>query len=79
MNKALLISAALAGLAVTGALQGVAAAPLALPDSPMIFSPNGHSRAFEEIYYFHGRNYPYGYNNRYYTHRAYRNGHWHYY
>jgi hypothetical protein len=33
----------------------------------------------EEIYYYHGRYYPYHYNHRYYAHRVHGHGHWHYY
>ena len=77
MRKGLLMSVGLAGVAAASVLLGAVAAPFAFVESPMILSTN--SRSFEEIYYYHGRHYPYRYNSRYYAHRVYRNGHWHYY
>jgi hypothetical protein len=77
MRKGFLISVGLAGLASAFVLHGAVAAPFSLVKSPMTVSLSG--RSFEEIYYYHGRYYPYRYNSRYYAHRVYRNGHWHYY
>jgi len=77
MRKSLLISVALAGLAITGVLQGAVAAPFALPEPALIVSANGG--LFKQIYYYQGRHYPYRYNSRYYAHRVYRHGRWHYY
>jgi len=67
----------LAGLVAASVAQGAVAAPIARAEAPSIVSPNG--RSFEEIYYYHGRYYPYRYNNSYYAHRVYRHGHWRYY
>jgi hypothetical protein len=77
MRKSLLISGALAVLAAAFVLRAAAAAPFVDVESSMIMSPGG--RSVEEIYYYNGRYYPYGYNNRYYAHRIYRQGHWRYY
>jgi hypothetical protein len=77
MRKGLLISLGLAGLTAASVLQGATAAPLALARASVIASSNG--QLFEEIYYYHGRHYPYRYNSRYYAHRVYQNGHWGYY
>jgi hypothetical protein len=69
MRKGLLFSVGLAALEVAVVLQGAVAAPFAVVEGPMILSTN--SRSLEEIYYYHGRYYPYRYNSRYYAHRAY--------
>ncbi len=37
------------------------------------------SSLIENVYYYHGRYYPYHYGRGYYGHRYYRYGRWHYY
>ena len=75
MRKELLTSMGLAGLMGVSVVQGADAAPMAPAVLPMA-APSGGS--LERVYYYHGRYYPYRYNNRY-AHRVYRHGRWHYY
>jgi hypothetical protein len=75
MRKGLLTSMGLAGVLAASLAQGTPAAPIVF-DDPAIAT---HSRSLEQVYYYHGRYYPYYYNHRYYAHRVYRHGHWHYY
>lgn len=37
------------------------------------------SGVIENVYYYHHHHYPYRYHGKYYSHRSYRHGHWHYY
>jgi hypothetical protein len=76
MRKALLISMGLAVLVGVSVMRGAVAAPIAPAVLPMA-ALSGSSP--EQVYYYHGRHYPYRYNNRYYAHRVYRHGRWHYY
>jgi hypothetical protein len=76
MRKDLLTSMGLTGLVAFSVVQGAGAAPIAPAVLPMA-APSGGS--LEQIYYYHGRHYPYHYNHRYYAHRVYRHGRWHYY
>ena len=75
MPKSLLTSMSLIVLLAPSLVQGTVAAPIVSPSTPMALS----RPSFEQVYYYHGRHYPYRYNNRYYAHRVYRHGHWHYY
>ena len=75
MIRVLLTAMGFAALVVAASVpQGAIAAPIA----PGLIAP--HEGSFEQVYYYYqGRHYAYHYNDRYYTHRAYRHGHWHYY
>ena len=74
MRNRLLISMTLTGLAVLF-LQPTVAAPLAASAIPIAVQ----RPSLEQVYYSHGRYYPYHHNNRYYAHRVYHGGHWRYY
>lgn len=51
----------------------------AAPMVGAVVQPDGHNRAVNEIYYYHGRNYPYYSNHHYYRHRHWYGGRWRYY
>ncbi len=76
MRKDLWIAMGLAGLLAASLVQGSVAAPIVWHATPMTAV---HGGLLNQVYYYHGRHYPYRYNGRYYAHRAYRHGHWHYY
>jgi len=65
----------LTGLLAVSLFQTTVAAPIVRSITPI--SLDGPFAW--EVYYYHGRHYPYHYNHRYYAHRDYRHGHWHYY
>jgi hypothetical protein len=75
-----------AGLLSVVASREAAAAPVTTAVSQAL--PAFNSGLLSEVYYYHGRYYPYRYGGHYYpyrygghyyNHRAYRNGHWRYY
>jgi hypothetical protein len=76
MRKRPLVLLSLAGLFEVLTVQATVAAPIA---PPAVLAVAPHGRPLEQVYYYHGRNYPYHYNNRYYAHQVYRHNHWHYY
>jgi|HubBroStandDraft_6_1064221.scaffolds.fasta_scaffold473898_2 hypothetical protein len=65
----------LTGLLAVSFFQTTVAAPVVRSITPIALD----GPLFKEVYYYHGRHYPYHYNYRYYAHRVYRHGHWHYY
>ena len=71
MLKGLLTAMVLAGPLAASLGQGAVAAPIAPPLTPTIALDG---RSIEQVYYYHGRYYPYRYHGRYYAHRAYRHG-----
>jgi len=44
-----------------------------------VVAPASQDAAVTEVYYYHGRYYPYYNNHRYYRHRYWRGHRWHYY
>lgn len=66
-----------AGLLSAAAPREAAAAPVTTAVSPAL--PAFGSGLLSEVYYYHGRYYPYRYRGHYYHHRVYRHGHWRYY
>jgi hypothetical protein len=76
MRKELFTTIGLAGLLAALLVEETAAAQIEPPAPPTIAF---HGRSIEQVYYYHGRYYPYHYNNRYYANRVYRHGHWRYY
>jgi len=71
---------ALSFAAVLGAsaVHEAQAAPVVAVAPLSAYGPNGSP--IEPVYYYYrGQRYPYRYGGRYYHHRYYRHGHWHYY
>ena len=75
MRKRLVTSIALAGLFLASLVQRTIAAPIAPPAAVTALQ----EPPLEQVYYYHGRYYPYHYNSRYYARRVWRHGHWYYY
>ena len=70
---------ALSFAAVLGAnaVHEAQAAPVVAVAPLSAYGPNGSP--IEPVYYYRGQRYPYHYGGRYYHHRYYRHGRWHYY
>ena len=77
MRLGLLSVIALAASLSIVSLRGATAAPVL--GAVVGASPLPAPHAIENVYYWHGRHYPYRYRGRYYQHRYYRHGRWHYY
>src|SRR5580704_11111388 len=61
MRKGLLTTMGLTGLLAASLVQGAVAAPIVPPATATAL----HGPSLEQVYYYHGRHYPYRYNNRY--------------
>ncbi len=77
MRLSLMLVMGVGSLLIVPVPRGAAAAPV-MPAAPQrtLALADG---AIQDIYYYHGRYYPYRYQGRYYKHRNYRHGRWHYY
>jgi hypothetical protein len=73
MRRSLLAVAVVTGLLTLPMLHEAAAVPV------MIAPPTAPDGSIKEVYYYHGRYYPYHYRGQYFRHRYYRYGRWHYY
>ena len=76
MRRGLWTSIGFCGLLQAALIPVSVAAPIVPSEAPIAFS---HNSLIEQVYYYHGRYYPYRYHGGYYAHRAYRHGYWRYY